>query len=246
MTKDMTWIKTGYFAHRGLYNDKDIPENSMAAFEEAIAHGYDIECDVRLTKDNRLVVFHDASLFRMTGKKAHVRTQTLSDIKRLTLLDTSERVRTLRDVLTSLPQDTSYLIELKPYRSARRLVNVFLKEIEGLKIRYAVHSFDPFVIYQFKKKVPNIIRGQIAETFPGKRGLMYFLLKHMAFNCISKPDFINYRFEDLPRKRLDRLKQKGIPILSFSARSEEDLTFVRNHYDNAVFEHFKPKKEYNE
>lgn len=32
-------------------------------------------------------------------------------------------------------------------------------------------------------------------------------------------------------------------ILSFSARSEKDLAFVKERYDNAVFEHFYPKKE---
>ncbi len=247
MKKELNWIKQLYFAHRGLYDNKKIPENSMAAFHHAVEHGYDIECDVRLTKDNRLVVFHDASLFRMTGKKGKLRQLYLEDLNDLKLLNTDETIPTLRQVIQTLPNSVSYLIELKPYRSARRLVKVFLKEVAGVNVRYAIHSFDPFVVYQFKKRAPHIIRGQIAETFAHKRGLSYFLLKHMVFNPITKPDFINYRFEDLPRKQLDRLKAKGMPILSFSARSEEDLEFVRTHYDNAVFEHFKPqKKEYDE
>src|SRR4051794_2489822 len=54
------------FAHRGLHGS-DVPENSLAAFESAVALGAGIECDVRLTSDGSAVVFHDADLARMCG-----------------------------------------------------------------------------------------------------------------------------------------------------------------------------------
>ena len=57
-----------YIAHRGLHDiKKGIPENSMKAFEEAIKKGVAIELDVRLSKDGRVVVFHDKPLKRMCG-----------------------------------------------------------------------------------------------------------------------------------------------------------------------------------
>ena len=43
------------YAHRGLH-DKDKPENSMAAFRNAVAHGFGMELDVQLTADGQLVV----------------------------------------------------------------------------------------------------------------------------------------------------------------------------------------------
>ena len=73
--------------------------------------------------------------------------------------------------------------------------------------------------------------------------LYYKLLKHCLLNFITKPDFTNYEFEDLPRKRLDKLHKKGHMVLSYVARSEEDLAFVRDRYDNSVFEDFIPKKK---
>jgi glycerophosphoryl diester phosphodiesterase len=49
-------------AHRGVWG-ADVPENSLAAFERAIAVGADmIELDVRRTRDSELIVFHDAEL----------------------------------------------------------------------------------------------------------------------------------------------------------------------------------------
>ena len=65
------------FAHRGLFNPKlGIPENSMPAFSRAIEKGYGIELDVQVTKDNRIVVFHDYSLGRMCGIDIPLETKT--------------------------------------------------------------------------------------------------------------------------------------------------------------------------
>jgi glycerophosphoryl diester phosphodiesterase len=48
-------------AHRGIWND--ILENTLAAFEHAIALGADmIEVGVRRTRDGQLIAFHDAAL----------------------------------------------------------------------------------------------------------------------------------------------------------------------------------------
>ena len=50
-----------FYAHRGLFdNESEAPENSLAAFKKAVDAGYGMELDVQLTKDDRLVVFHDA------------------------------------------------------------------------------------------------------------------------------------------------------------------------------------------
>ena len=47
------------YAHRGLHNGKDAPENSLAAFEAACQKGYGIELDVQLSRDGKVMVFHD-------------------------------------------------------------------------------------------------------------------------------------------------------------------------------------------
>ena len=49
-------------AHRGLHNDL-IPENTIHAIDSAFKNNFNCEIDVRLTKDNKVIVFHDDSLF---------------------------------------------------------------------------------------------------------------------------------------------------------------------------------------
>ena len=68
-------------AHRGLHS-KDVPENSMQAFELAVEKGFNIETDVHLTKDGEVVCFHDFSLKRMLGGiKGGISSVTLNDLK---------------------------------------------------------------------------------------------------------------------------------------------------------------------
>ena len=241
--KDLSWIKDGYFAHRGLYNNKDIPENTMAAFENAYQHGYDIELDIRETKDGELVVFHDENMYRLCGVDLLLKDYLYKEINHYKILNTNQTILLLKDVLNAIPNSTKLLIEFKPMTYPKMMVDKFMNIMKRFDHTYAIHSYDPRIVHAFKKHYPDIIRGQIAETFPNEKGIKPFLLKRLFFNFWTKPDFINYRFEDLPRKQLDKLKQKGIMILSFSARSEKDLAFVKEHYDNAVFEHFMPTKD---
>ena len=57
-----------YYAHRGLHTeDMTVPENSLAAFRQAVEAGYGMELDVQLSKDGRVVVFHDDDLKRACG-----------------------------------------------------------------------------------------------------------------------------------------------------------------------------------
>ena len=71
-SKAETFCKNS-FAHRGLHDT--VPENTISAFRLAKEAGVGIELDVRLTKDDEVVVFHDETLLRAAG-----RTEKISDL----------------------------------------------------------------------------------------------------------------------------------------------------------------------
>ena len=55
------------FAHRG--GDRVAPENTMAAFHDAVGQGYRyLETDVHASKDGVVYAFHDDNLARMVGE----------------------------------------------------------------------------------------------------------------------------------------------------------------------------------
>jgi glycerophosphoryl diester phosphodiesterase len=89
-------------SHRGTHND--FPENSMAAFKKGIELGIDIlEADVRHTKDDSLVIMHDATVDRTTNGTGRVSDLTFEEIRKLRLKFngqlTDEKVPTLEEVL---------------------------------------------------------------------------------------------------------------------------------------------------
>ena len=100
------------FAHRGLWNER-APENSLSAFELAARAGYGIELDIQLSKDEKVVVFHDTSLKRMCGVERKVCDLTLAELKTLTLGKTECRIPTLVEVLELIDGRVPLLIELK-------------------------------------------------------------------------------------------------------------------------------------
>ena len=67
METKTSWVIKNPIAHRGLHNF-ELPENSLPAFENSVAHGFAIELDIRLTDDQKIIVFHDEKLSRMTDR----------------------------------------------------------------------------------------------------------------------------------------------------------------------------------
>jgi glycerophosphoryl diester phosphodiesterase len=69
-------------AHRGL--SAGFPENTLAAFRSAIAHGAQaIELDLRGTADGEVVVLHDATVDRTTNGRGDVTGMTLREVRAL-------------------------------------------------------------------------------------------------------------------------------------------------------------------
>ena len=75
-------------AHRGLHDKKLIIENSLEAFENAMEHNLAIECDIVLSKDKEIIVFHDYDLKRMCGINSNISDLSTNEIRKLKLLDT--------------------------------------------------------------------------------------------------------------------------------------------------------------
>jgi len=108
----------GICAHRGA--NETHPENTIAAFEEAIRLGAQmIEFDVRLTKDNKLIIMHDRSVDRTTNGSGMVKDLTWNKIKKLDAGEwksekfKGEKVPLFKDALDVFPKNIWLNIHLK-------------------------------------------------------------------------------------------------------------------------------------
>ncbi len=69
-------------AHRGF--SSLFPENTMMAFREALASGATgLECDVQLTKDGEIVIFHDEDVYRITGNRGLLKDFSWDEVSRM-------------------------------------------------------------------------------------------------------------------------------------------------------------------
>ena len=138
--KDLQWLKEAYFAHRGLHTSF-IPENSLEAFSSAVSKEYDIELDIQITKDNKLIVIHDNNLLRLCNIDINVEETIYDDIKNYKLKASNSTIPLLLDVLNSLPKSTKLLIELKTSKKNKLMVSLLLDMITQYNFRNSsIHS----------------------------------------------------------------------------------------------------------
>lgn len=153
---------TTVFAHRGSKGNR--PENTLAAFREAVRVGADgIELDVHRTKDGALVVIHDETLDRTTNGHGLVRRQTLESIRQLDAgswfhpLYFRERVPTLEEVLDVLEAAgfTGILnVEIKTDKYPYFGIEQAIAEVMLAKQRSFSHmycSFNLFSLFQMSR-----------------------------------------------------------------------------------------------
>lgn len=131
-------------------------ENTLAGFRRAVALGLDaIELDVRLTRDGRAVVFHDASAERLTGVRRAIADMTWDEVARLRIQRDlrrvpvcyvrEERVSLLAEVLAEVGGAIAINIELKPRWFGDDVAAVTATEVAaaGAGARVLVTSYDP-------------------------------------------------------------------------------------------------------
>ncbi|MDO8540744.1 MAG: polysaccharide deacetylase family protein [Opitutaceae bacterium] len=87
-------------AHRGGVVSSRIPEGSLAAIREAARHGYDmVELDVRVTKDDVPVIFHDANLLTATGHNGPIGELTEAGTRTIRFRKNDEAIANLEQAL---------------------------------------------------------------------------------------------------------------------------------------------------
>jgi len=233
-----TWLLNKPIAHRG-FHDKKFPENTLSAFENAIQKGYAIEIDIQATKDDVIIVFHDERLERLTGAEGTMQKYNYDSIKPLNILNTEEKIPTLKETLDLVNGRTPLFIEIKDH-SRKRVSKLVWEVLKDYKGEFAIQSFNPFELRDFRKIAPHIKRGQISCCFRhgGRKFVGKSLLRRMVFNKrVSKPDFIVYRVEDLPNRFVEKYRE--LPLLGWTIKSQEQYDKTKELYDNVIFEGFE-------
>lgn len=244
--KRMKRFFSGYFAHRGLHkNGSAYPENSLPAFLLAVEHGYGIEMDVQLTKDNKAVVFHDFDLKRACGEKKKVDELNYEELKAYKLFGSSEIIPEFKDVLRAVDGRTPLIIEIKAKWKVEKVCRKVMECLKDYKGSYVVESFQPMVLFWLRRHAPEVLRGQLSSDFikDKERGnvLALLLATHLFGNFVSRPDFIAYNHRDKNGIFFQFCQRVlNTPTAAWTIHSRKEWRRNKGRFSTMIFEGFHP------
>ncbi len=229
------------YAHRGLHTrDLTVPENSLAAFRRAIDCGYGVELDVQLSRDGKVVVFHDDTLDRVCHVSGRVEDHAYSELRRMPLQNTEERIPLFTDVLFEIDGRGPIICELKSGKRNRELCQKTYDMICRYHGDICIESFDPFIVAWFRFHAPELLRGQLAMPMEhydkSLNKALSFSLSNCLTNCLARPHFVAYRIgRKAPGAKLcDLMGAIRTAWTSHEPESEKGNDMV-------IFEFYRPK-----
>lgn len=187
-------------AHRGIHDNILIPENSMKAFEMALQKNIGIELDIRISKDNKLVVFHDDNLKRMTKKDVFIEDLNYQEIINTKLLDSNQNIPSFESVLKLVDSKVLLDIEIKDTKNYNILIINLIKLLDNYD-NFIIKSFNPKIIKRINKLRPNYTCGLLLKKDTNK-----FINKLIIWKY--KPDFLAIQKELLKHKNIKKYSSK--------------------------------------
>ena len=239
--KKAPFLKVNY-AHRGLHSeDKTVPENSLTAFRLAVEAGYGIELDVQLSRDGKVVVFHDDTLDRVCGVHARVDDLTWEELCELRLCGTQERIPLFTEVLELVGNRSPIICELKTGHHNDELCARTYELIKWYGGNVCIESFDPTIVAWFRFHGSDLIRGQLAQpqecyNGEGVSPALAFVLSNTMLNVAARPHFIAYRIG--PKAAGAKLSEL-LGAMKFCWTSHNIVNEAGN--DGVIFEFYKPE-----
>ena len=221
------------YAHRGLFNNKKIVENTIPAFKNALKEALNIELDIRLTKDKKIIVFHDDNLKRLTGIDKLVKDTTYEELKKIKLLGTDLTIPTLEDVLNLVSGRCTLLIEIKELFSTTSLakLNKLLLDYNG---KVLLQSFNPFVI----KRISLSSLGRyytgilLTNSYKGLKRRFYMIYIYNYFLKRKCCDFIS-----IPKELVFKVKEEtDKELFIWTIKTKEEFIKYKKYSNNLICE----------
>lgn len=232
----LEWLTARPIAHRGLHDsNRGIFENTLSAFEAAIAQNYAIECDLQYAADSVPMVFHDFDLERLCGLKGDVRDKMSNELQLMSVGQTNDKIPNLLQMLDLVQGRVPLIVELKGREGDDDgFAGAVLDALDHYQGPVALMSFNHHLLKDLRAlgcsyPLGLTAMGDAPDTF----------FTHEEIFSIGI-DFISYHVEHLPNPFIEAQRQKNMPIISWTVRSMDQKLHSDTYADQITFEGFDP------
>jgi glycerophosphoryl diester phosphodiesterase len=201
------------YAHRGFSHK--YPEGSRQAYEGAIDAGADgFECDLRLSRENVLVCFHDRTTLRIAGVRKFVSRQSVPELRSIANVMTFDELLTLaithrKDILAETKHPV--LRRGKVERELMRTLAARANDIKSSGIQVTAMSFSYLAVRRLKKSYPDVVK----------------VIKYTAAALMNRNKGVAVNIEIL-RKHPGLLKRMRADVTYvWTVNSKEDLRWIK-------------------
>jgi glycerophosphoryl diester phosphodiesterase len=243
----LQWLIERPIAHRGLHDiSSGVVENTASAFKAAIAGNYAIETDLQISADGEAMVHHDYALGRLTDGEARLSSLPATQIKTARFKASDDRIMVLGELCDLVAGRVPLVIELKSdFNSDTRLAARAAEVLKNYAGPFALMSFDPAQICAVRELAPDFMRGIVAASrfvHAGGRPItrwQWLQLTYLLHAPSTRPHFVSYAADDLPSVTTTAVRMLGVPLITWTIRSEEQRRRAMRHCDQVTFESFR-------
>jgi glycerophosphoryl diester phosphodiesterase len=191
------------------------PENTIRSFKRAIELGADaVEMDIRKTKDNKLVVIHNADVNKTTDGNGAVNELTLEEIKRL-VTEKGEKIPTFEEVLDAVGKQVKMLVELKETGTEEQVLDLVRKK--GLTENVIIVSFHEDVLRKVKE-----LNDEVAT------GLIYVRHKKPIQAALDlKAEYLLPLYQFTHSANVKKAHENGLKVIVWTINNKEDVAEYR-------------------
>ena len=210
--------------HRAIASS-NVKEHSKEGILECISKKKVPEIDVVLHK-GKLICYHSDKVSSKLGQESSIAEKI--NIENSILFE---------DVLKLVDGKVPIIIDIKDYHLKKRLLEeILMEKLKGYNGKYCVQSFNPLVLRWFLKNYPEIIRGQVGNSFSnlsGTRNIVLLLVNFILFYS-NKSDYIVYDLDKYVSILSKFNNILGLPVIGYTAHCLNDIDKYKELYFNNI------------
>lgn len=218
--KDLSFLKKAKIAHRGIFDNKRIYENTISSYIRALKYKYIIHIDTRILKDGTIICFHDDETSRLLHVESKIDKLTYDEL----CYYAKYQIPTLKEALETIDGKVPIIIELRNKIKKHGFELELVKLLDDYKGEFAVQSFYLSILKWFYKNRKNYVTGYLVC----KKNYMkdYFFKKYDYLNV----NILLYSDAKIKKMRANKL------VIGNKILNKREYEAMSSLYDNLEFD----------